>query len=327
MATVSGPGKAYRKGMTLIDVVKKFDTEEKAEAWFVEQHWPDGITCPFCQSTEVSSRPTRKPQPFRCRACRKDFSVKTGTVLHSSNIPLSKWAIGFYLFMTNLKGVSSMKLHRDLGIGQKAAWHMAHRIRETLDTTGGKFAGPVEADETYIGGLEKNKHEWKKLKAGRGAVGKTPVAGVKDRETNQVRTEVVAATDKRTLQNFVIRHTEPTAQVYTDEAAAYHGLPRAHEAVAHSANEYVRWRMAHTNGLESHWALFKRGIEGIYHHVSVKHLSRYSTEFEGRHNRRPLDTAEQMGRMARGASGKRLRYSDLIVDTRMSRTGQLALVR
>ncbi len=311
MATVKGPGKAYRKGMTLIDVVKKFDTEEKAEAWFIEQRWPDGVTCPFCQSTEVSPRPTRKPQPFRCRACRKDFSVKTGTVLHSSNIPLSKWAIGFYLFMTNLKGVSSMKLHRDLGIGQKAAWHMAHRIRETLDTTGGKFAGPVEADETYIGGLEKNKHESKKLKAGRGAVGKTPVAGVKDRETNQVRTEVVAATDKPTLQNFVIRHTEPTAQVYTDEAAAYHGLPRAHEAVAHSANEYVRG-MAHTNGLESHWALFKRGIEGIYHHVSVKHLPRYSTEFEGRHNRRPLDTDEQMGRMAWGASGKRLRYQDLV---------------
>ena len=195
MATKSGPGKAHRKGITLMDVVKQFDTEAKAETWFVEQRWPDGVTCPFCQSQEVSPRPSRKPQPFRCRACRRDFSVKTGTVLHSSNIPLSKWALGFYLFMTNLKGVSSMKLHRDLGVSQKSAWHMAHRIRETLDTTGGKFAGPVEADETYIGGLEKNKHASKKLKAGRGGVGKTPVVGVKDRETNQVRTEVVPFTN------------------------------------------------------------------------------------------------------------------------------------
>ena len=311
MATKSGPGKAHRKGITLMDVVKQFDTEAKAETWFVEQRWPDGVTCPFCQSQEVSPRPSRKPQPFRCRACRRDFSVKTGTVLHSSNIPLSKWAIGFYLFMTNLKGVSSMKLHRDLGVSQKSAWHMAHRIRETLDTTGGKFAGPVEADETYIGGLEKNKHASKKLKAGRGAVGKTPVVGVKDRGTNQVRTEVVQFTNKATLQGFVLEHTDPTATVYTDEARAYLGLPRFHESVAHSAGEYVRG-MAHTNGLESHWAMFKRGIDGVYHHISVKHLPRYSQEFEGRHNRRPMDTAEQMGRMARMSDGKRLRYVDLV---------------
>ena len=311
MATKSGPGKAHRKGITLMDVVKQFDTEAKAETWFVEQRWPDGVTCPFCQSQEVSPRPSRKPQPFRCRSCRRDFSVKTGTVLHSSNIPLSKWAIGFYLFMTNLKGVSSMKLHRDLGVSQKSAWHMAHRIRETLDTTGGKFAGPVEADETYIGGLEKNKHASKKLKAGRGAVGKTPVVGVKDRGTNQVRTEVVQFTNKATLQGFVLEHTDPTATVYTDEARAYLGLPRVHESVAHSAGEYVRG-MAHTNGLESHWAMFKRGIDGVYHHISVKHLPRYSQEFEGRHNRRPMDTADQMCQMVKVADGKRLRYEDLV---------------
>ena len=310
MATISGPGKAHRKGITLMDAVKMFDTEKKAEAWFVDQRWPDGVACPGCGSLAVSPRPSRKPQPFRCRDCRKDFSVKTGTVLHSSNIPLSKWAIAFYLFMTNLKGVSSMKLHRDLGIAQKSAWHMAHRIREALDTAGDKFAGPVEADETYIGGKESNKHEWKKLKAGRGAVGKTPVAGLKDRATNQVRTEVVQSTNKATLQGFVVRNTEPTAMVYTDEASAYRGLPREHEAVAHGAGEYVRI-MAHTNGLESHWALFKRGINGVYHHISVKHLPRYSNEFEGRHNRRPLDTAEQMGMLARSADGKQLRYSDL----------------
>ena len=116
MATQSGPGKSYRKGITLLDAVQKFDTEDKAEAWFVEQRWSSGVACPFCGTLNVAVVASRKPQPFRCREkeCRKSFSVKTGTLLHSSNLPLSKWAIAFFLYATNLKGVSSMKLHRDL---------------------------------------------------------------------------------------------------------------------------------------------------------------------------------------------------------------------
>ena len=310
----SAPGQHYRKGITLKQAVNRFGTEEAAEAWFVSQRWPDGPVCPSCESLEVSARPSRKPQPFRCRTCRRDFSVKTGTLLHRSKISLSDWAIAFYLFATNLKGISSMKLHRELGITQKSAWYMAHRIRQTWSQEDDKFAGSVEVDETYIGGKEGNKHEDKKLRAGRGAVGKTAVAGVRDRATGRVNTEVVERTDKGTLQNFVIRHTEPTTTVYTDDAAAYQGLPRPHEAVKHGAGEYVRG-MAHTNGLESHWALFKRGIDGVYHHISVKHLGRYSMEFEGRHNNRPFDTEEQMGIMAHGADGKRITYQALTGST------------
>ena len=296
----------------MIEIVKKFDNEEKAEAWFIEQRWPDGPVCPECGSANVAPRPSRKPQPFRCRTCRKDFSVTTGTLLHRTHLPLSKWAIAFYLFATNLKGVSSMKLHRDLGITQKTAWYMAHRIRQMMENgDAAKFAGPVEADETYIGGKEGNKHADKKLRAGRGTVGKAAVAGVKDRETNQVDAAVVGRTDGPTLRQFVHERTEPMATVYTDEAAAYQRLNRIHESVAHGAGEYVG-EQAHTNGMESFWSMLKRRYVGTYHHFSVKHLDRYVTEFEGRHNRRPLDTAEQMGIMARNAAGKQLPYMTLI---------------
>ena len=155
---------------------------------------------------------------------------------------------------------------------------------------------------------------------GRGTVGKTPVAGIKDRQTNQIRTEVVESTNRATLQGFVLDHTQEGATIYTDEHAVYKGIARPYEAVAHGAGEYVR-RMAHTNGLESHWALFKRGIGGTYHHISVKHLPRYSNEFEGRHNCRPLDTEDQMRLMARGSNGKHMTYALLIglLETRQPR--------
>jgi transposase-like protein len=295
-----------------MEAVEKFNTEEKAEAWFIEQRWPDGaVTCSVCGGSNVLQRENPKPTRFRCRPCRKDFSVKTNTLMHNSPISLSQWAIAFYLYNTSLKGVSSMKLHRDLGISQKSAWFMAHRIRECWDDSTQEFAGPVEADETYIGGKESNKHESKKTKSGRGTVGKAPVVGVKDRETNRIASKAVEDTRRVTVQGFVVDHTTSDAMVYTDEAAVYHHLPRPHEAVKHSAGEYVR-EQAHTNGMESHWAMLKRGIVGTYHHISVKHLDRYVGEFEGRHNARPLDTADQMSAMARGVAGKRLTYQDLI---------------
>ena len=308
------PGKSHREGISMMQLTDMFTDEASAVRWFEETRWPDGGRyCGHCGSVDTKPVTNSRPMPYWCRGCQSYFSVRTGTAIEKSRLPLRKWVFAVYLYVTNLKGVSSMKLHRDLGITQKSAWYMLHRLRKGWDAEKlDKFLGPVEVDETYMGGKRKNMPKAKrKLFKGRGTAGKTAVVGAKDRETNRVDAAVVERTDAETLQGFVADRAAPGATVMTDEALAYKGMPFDHEAVNHSVGEYVRG-MAHTQGIESFWSMLKRGHKGIYHKISPKHLQRYVDEFAGRHNVRDADTIDQMTDLVASMVGKRLMYRDLI---------------
>ena len=314
MATKKAPGKAHRKGISLLELNQIFPTEQAATEWFEKVLWPTERCCGHCGSVKTSEVPNQKPMPYWCKDCRSYFSVRTGTTLENSRLPLRKWAIAVYLYVTHLKSVSSMKLHRDLKITQKSAWFMLHRLRQAGDSSGLEpFCGPSEADESYFGGRRRNmRNSRRKQLEGRGASGKTAVVAIKDRPTNQVRAQVVQDTSGTTLRKFVTDNVQPGGEVFTDDALAYNGLEN-HRSVRHSVGEYVRGQV-HTNGVESFWSMLKRAHKGTFHRLSPKHLQRYINEFAAKHNARNLDTMEQMQIVVAGLVGRNLLCEELIAD-------------
>ncbi len=304
---------------TLQEAMRYFSDADTCLSYLVPIRWPEGITCPHCGSKEYAFISTRKIWRCKGNTCKNQFSVKIDTVMEDSPLGLDKWLCGIWLIANAKNGISSYEVHRALGITQKSAWFLLHRIRLAMQFGfTAKLKGNVEVDETFIGGKARNMHASKRAEKihGRGASGKAIVMGVLERG-GEVRTKVITNTKKQTVQAEVRANVELGANVNTDALKSYEGLAPdyVHEAVDH-ATEYVRGTV-HTNGLENYWSLLKRSIKGTYVSVEPFHLFRYLDEEAFRYNQRKQadDTVKKDGErfvdVVGGIAGKRLTYAKL----------------
>jgi transposase-like protein len=297
---------------TLQEVIKHFSDEKVCIDFIASLRWENGIAvCPNCENTETSFLSTRKV--WKCKKCKKQFSVKVGTIFEGSNISLDKWICGIWLIVNAKNGISSYEIHRSIGITQKSAWFMMHRIRVAMQTGSFvKFSGEVEVDETFIGGKAKNMHKAKReaIIQGRGSVGKTAVMGMLERK-GRVLAKVIERTDRETLHTEVKNNVEKDSNLFTDEWRSYRGLDSdyIHEVINHGV-EYVKGNV-HTNGIENFWALLKRTLKGTYVSVEPFHLSRYLDEQVFRFNERKGKDKDRFLKAVGNVSGKKLTYKQL----------------
>ena len=296
----------------VVELLDHFKDEETCKLYLENQRWDGHVCCPKCGHDKVY----RTNAGFKCASpkCYKKFTVTVGTYMESSKIKLRIWLAATYLLTAHKKGISSYQLARDLGVCQKTAWFLNHRIRAMFESkTNRKFTTVCEADESFIGGKNKNRHKDKKVKnsQGRSFKDKTPVMGILERE-GEIRVFKVANTEIESLQPMLEQHIEEGTPLMTDEWSGYNnaGVKFHHQIVRHSAKEYVNG-MVHTNGCENFWSLLKRGYVGIYHQMSRKHLDRYCLEFSFRFNSRNLTDQERFHKTLTLTTG-RLKWNQLV---------------
>jgi transposase-like protein len=306
--------------LNLSTLSRLFVDEDAARAFLESKRWPNGPVCPHCQGKEAYSLKAKegskspvRPGVYKCKACRKQFTVRIGTIFEESKLPLCKWLAAIHLMTSSKKGVSSHQISRELGITVKSAWFLTHRIREAMkrEPMAGMLAGVVEADETYVGGKPRYKGVSKR---GRGTK-KTPVMVLVERD-GSVRARPIENVDSKTLKNEIAVNVAKTAVIMTDELASYAGIGEqfegGHETVTHGEQEYVRERSdglkIHVNTAESFFSLLKRGHYGVFHRLSKKHLFRYCNEFGFRWDFRKVTDGERMVELVKAVEGKRLMY-------------------
>jgi transposase-like protein len=297
---------------SLFDLMDAFPDEQTCVDHLRSIRWRDGEFCPYCGGNRIYHFSDRRT--FKCGDCRQRFSIKVGSVFEDTKLPLRKWFMAIWLITNHPKGIASTTLAKDLKITQKSAWFVLHRLRHAARTNSfnAPLKGTAEADETYVGGKEKNKHASKRRPGSQGGVGKEIVFGIIERD-GELRADVVSDMKARTVNQIVGENVEKGATIMTDEHPSFVGLSDDywHHAVNHSAGEYVRHQTIHTNSIESVWALLKRQIVGIHHWVSPKHLFRYVDEMTWRFNRRDMRVTARMNDLFACVEG-RLTYKGLI---------------